>query len=55
VPKYPYPDFRVHLLQCRPLSSWEAEGVQKIPTGISPQDILFTSDRLVPDGVVREM
>ena len=55
VPKYPYPDFRVHLLQCRPLSSWEAEGVQKIPTGISPQDILFTSDRLVPDGVVREI
>ncbi len=55
VSSYPRPEFRVHLLQCRPLSSWEDESVHKVPAGIRPEDIVFTSERLVPEGIVQKV
>jgi hypothetical protein len=51
-PRRPHPQFIVHLLQCRPLSDWSSTLTHDIPQYIPPQDILFTSSRLVPDGIV---
>ncbi len=50
LPGRPYPDYKMHLLQCRPLSQREDEELVKIPNGIPPQMILFTSRGLIPNG-----
>lgn len=49
IPTYPYPEYKLHLLQCRPLSRREEESVQ-MPSNILPEDTLFTSRGLIPDG-----
>jgi hypothetical protein len=46
------PKFMVHLLQCRPLSSREPEPSHSIPPYIPSQDVVFTSSKLVPEGIV---
>ena len=51
IPDYPHPRFIVHLLQCRPLSSQET-GVHHLPPYIPAEDVIFTSTKLVPDGIV---
>ncbi len=50
VPNYPQTDYRLHVLQCRPLSQRAEGGPVTIPRDIPPEDILFTSHHLVPDG-----
>ena len=50
VPNYPHTDYQLHVLQCRPLSQRSEGGPVTIPHDIPPQDILFTSHHLVPDG-----
>lgn len=50
VPKYPYPDYKLHILQCRPLSHREEENKVSIPQDIPEEDILFKSYELIPDG-----
>jgi hypothetical protein len=50
IPKYPQPDYKLHILQCRPLSQREEAGQVQIPTDIPAEDILFTANRLIPDG-----
>jgi hypothetical protein len=50
IPNYPYPDYKLHILQCRPLSQRHNEGPISIPANISDDDRLFTSHHLVPDG-----
>lgn len=50
IPKYPYPDYKLHLLQCRPLSQRTEDGKVQIPHNIPSQDILFTARELIPDG-----
>ena len=52
IPDRPGPRFVIHLLQCRPLSSREAGPVHDIPQYIPAEDVIFTSTRLVPEGVV---
>ena len=52
VPGYPQPDFIINLLQCRPLSSREADLAYEIPQYIPAEDIIFTSTKLVPHGMV---
>jgi hypothetical protein len=52
IPERPSPCCIVHLLQCRPLSSREAETAYHIPKYIPADDVIFTSTRLVPDGIV---
>ena len=48
----PRPEFVVHLLQCRPLAS-QVWGVgPAIPSNIPEKDILFTTHKVVPQGVV---
>jgi hypothetical protein len=49
-PNYPQPDYRLHVLQCRPLSQRAEGGPVVIPRTIQPDRILFTANRLVPDG-----
>ncbi len=50
LPGYPNTEYRLHVLQCRPLSQRADDRAVKIPKNIPPESILFTSNRLVPDG-----
>lgn len=50
IPKYPYPDYKLNILQCRPLSQRQEVGAVTIPDYIPSKDILFTSHHLIPDG-----
>lgn len=54
VPNYPYPDYKLNLLQCRPLSHRQ-EQVVTIPKDISEVDILFASQGLIPDGLAQQV
>jgi hypothetical protein len=55
IPGHPQPQFCVHLLQCRPQASQESVEAIRIPTTVSEADILFTADRLVPQGRVQRI
>ena len=50
LPGRPYPDFKLHLLQCRPLSQRKNEELVEIPTDIPKKFVLFTSRGLIPNG-----
>lgn len=50
IPSYPLPEYRLHLLQCRPLSQREMEESVSIPSNLPDEDVLFTSFQLIPDG-----
>ena len=52
IPKYPYPDYKLNLLQCRPLSQRKEGGIIEFPQDVPPEDTLFTAENLVPDGKV---
>jgi hypothetical protein len=49
-PSYPQPTYRLHILQCRPLSQREIDVAVKIPSNLAPEDTLFNSYQLIPDG-----
>jgi hypothetical protein len=49
-PGSPQTDYQLFVLQCRPLSQRAEDRAVKIPRNIPPKDILFKSNRLVPDG-----
>jgi hypothetical protein len=55
VPGYPEPEFRIHLLQCRPQASRKAGGAFQVPTTVAEADTLFTADHLVPSGRVQQL
>ncbi|MCA9918817.1 MAG: PEP/pyruvate-binding domain-containing protein, partial [Anaerolineales bacterium] len=50
LPGRPYPDYKLHLLQCRPLSQRKNEELVAIPTNVQPDRVLFTSRGLIPNG-----
>lgn len=50
LPKYPKTEYRLHVLQCRPLSQRAQDRAVAIPKHLPPEAILFTSHHLVPDG-----
>lgn len=50
IPNYPYPDYKLHMLQCRPLSQREKEEQVTIPRNVPAQDTLFTSYDIIPEG-----
>ncbi|MEJ2747341.1 MAG: PEP/pyruvate-binding domain-containing protein [Anaerolineae bacterium] len=50
IPDYPYPDYKLNLLQCRPLSTRVETGHVTIPDDIPDEAVLFTAYRLIPDG-----
>jgi hypothetical protein len=49
-PNYPQPTYRLHVLQCRPLSQRELDVSVQIPSDLAPEDVLFNSFQLIPDG-----
>jgi hypothetical protein len=51
-PKYPRPQYTVHLLQCRPLVSQEWTRGSEIPEWIHDEDLVFSACKLVPQGLV---
>ncbi len=55
LPGQPHPDFCIHLLQCRPQALEKTEQTVKIPTTVAQSDVLFTADRLVPQGRVQRI
>jgi hypothetical protein len=52
IPNYPYPDYRLNVLQCRPLSQRKEGGIIEFPKDVPAEDTLFTAENLVPDGKV---
>ncbi|MDT8304569.1 MAG: PEP/pyruvate-binding domain-containing protein [Anaerolineae bacterium] len=50
VPDYPYPDYKLHILQCRPLSHREEAGHVTIPADLPDEDLLFRTHELIRDG-----
>lgn len=55
LPGHPQPDFRIHLLQCRPQALEKDDQAVEMPTTVAQTDILFTADRLVPQGHVQRI
>jgi hypothetical protein len=52
IPGYPKPGIKVYLLQCRPLSNQEWSSEVVIPKNVPLTDQVFSSNHLVPQGVV---
>ncbi|NCF65034.1 MAG: phosphoenolpyruvate synthase [Chloroflexi bacterium] len=50
IPSYPYPDYKLYVLQCRPLSQRKDDNGVTIPRNIAQKDILFMTHELIPDG-----
>ncbi|MFT7584433.1 MAG: hypothetical protein ACI9EW_000850 [Cellvibrionaceae bacterium] len=48
-------DYRLNLLQCRPLSEKRVSQPAEIPSDIPQQDLLFRTNGLVPDGQVDDI
>ncbi len=54
IPKYPQAEYRLHLVQCRPLSQRQSQAVQ-LPANLPADEILFRAFHLIPNGVVEEI
>jgi len=50
VPDYPYPKYKLYVVQCRPLSQREDEDGVTIPSNIQDNNVLFRTHELIPDG-----
>ncbi len=55
IPGYPKPDFKIYLLQCRPLSNQEWDASISVPTNVPIENQIFSSNHLVPQGVVENI
>jgi hypothetical protein len=54
-PNYPQTDYKLYILQCRPLSQRSEDGAVQIPDNIPDESILFTANRLIPDGKAEDV
>jgi hypothetical protein len=54
IPSWPKPQFRLHLLQCRP-QSYDAGSEQVLPSGVPDEDKIFSVHRLVPQGLAQRI
>ncbi len=52
-PRYPYPIYRLQLLQCRPLAIYQEGEPVQIPDVLPEGDELFRTYELIPDGEAR--
>jgi hypothetical protein len=52
---WPEVEFRLRLLQCRPLSQHEAEMTRHMPKGLADADKLFSANRQVPEGLLERI
>lgn len=55
IPTYPHPEYRLHLLQCRPLSQRQEDARVTLPTDIPADDLLFRAKGLIPDGKAEQI
>jgi hypothetical protein len=55
VADHPQPRICLHLLQCRPQASRPEADAVEIPETVAESDVLFTADRLVPQGRVQRI
>ncbi len=55
--QYDYPSAEVSLclLQCRPLSRRDDSEHHQLPSDVPQRDTLFTANRMIPDGVIRQI
>jgi hypothetical protein len=49
---HPRPEYRIHLLQCRPLTSRDWREGPPLPANVPEPEKIFTAQKLVPQGVV---
>jgi len=49
------PEAEITLLQCRPQSRFQAAGVARVPRGLSPEDIVFSTSFMVPQGLLSDI
>lgn len=52
IPDYPETNYKLHILQCRPLSQREEGEAVQIPDDIPEEDVLLRTSGLIPDGRV---
>lgn len=52
IPGYPKPNFKIFLLQCRPLSNQNWVQNVAVPQDVPQADQIFSANRLVPSGLV---
>ncbi len=50
IPNYPQPDYKLSVLQCRPLSQRGEQDKVAIPNDIPEEDVIFRTKDLIPDG-----
>ncbi|OQY44096.1 MAG: hypothetical protein B6242_13475 [Anaerolineaceae bacterium 4572_78] len=55
IPSYPIPEFKIYLLQCRPLSFYTDVKPPPYPTDVSENDIIFTTTKWVTSGHVKNI
>jgi hypothetical protein len=55
LPNYPYPDYKLHILQCRPLSQRDEGGPVTIPPDLAPDSVLFHTSGLIRDGRIEDV
>lgn len=54
-PNFPKPEIKIYLLQCRPLSNQEWFSDVPIPQNVPDDEQIFTSNHLVPQGIVEKI
>ena len=54
-PNTQHPDVRITLLQCRPQSHIQDEGGAQLPPDLPPEKIVFSTQRMVPQGAIRDI
>ncbi len=52
IPGYPYPTFKIYVLQCRPLNEYTFMETVTYPTNVPEADIVFTTEKWTPSGRV---
>lgn len=53
--EYPNVEVKLCLLQCRPLSRRDDSEHHQVPTDVPRQDIVFTANKMIPHGVIRQI
>ncbi len=52
VPDYPESNYKLHVLQCRPLNQREEGAAVEIPDDLAEEDVIMRTSGLIPDGRV---
>ncbi len=52
IPDYPYPDFKIYILQCRPLNEYTFMEQVDYPKDVPHNDVVFTTHKWTPSGQV---